>query len=106
MLKIKNRKHFDTAEEIVNEFLDKIQKVTAEAEKIFRSTEYTAEEKAKYLNQKETESATLGNFLNNELGYEIRLEDGTLFTSFNFNRVFYFRQMADIEAARAREAAK
>ena len=43
MLKIKNTKHFDTAEEIFTEFLDKFQKYAAEAEKIFRSTKSPAD---------------------------------------------------------------
>ena len=36
MLKIKNTKHLDTAEEIFAEFLDKFQKYAAEAEEVFK----------------------------------------------------------------------
>lgn len=103
MLKIKNKNHFETAEEIINEILDKIQKLAAEAEAFAHGTN-TAEEKADGLRYKQTEIAALSNFLNNDLGYEIRLDDGTLFTSFYFNRVFYFRQMAEIEASRVKQA--
>jgi len=36
----------------------------------------------------------------------VRLEDGFLFTQFYYNRIFYFRLMAQIEAEKAAEAAK
>lgn len=105
MLKIKNTKHFDTAEEIFTEFLDKLQKYAAEAEKIFRSTESPAD-KARDLERIETQYAALSNFFKSELGYDVRLEDGFLFTQFYYNRIFYFRLMAQIEAEKAAEAAE
>ena len=105
MLKIKNTKHFDTAEEIFTEFLDKFQKYAAKAEMIFRSTESPAD-KARALERIETQYAALSNFFNGELGYDVRLEDGFLFTQFYYNRIFYFRLMAQIEAEKAAEAAE
>lgn len=97
--------HFDTAEEIVAEFLDKLQKYAAQAEQTYRSAE-TPEEKLRHIDYIETSYASLSNFLRNELGYDIRLDDGTPFSQFYFNRIFYFRQMASIEAEKAREAVK
>ena len=105
MLKIKNTKHLDTAEEIFAEFLDKFQKYAAQAEEIFKSTESPAD-KLKALECLETRYAALSNFFTGELGYEVRLEDGFLFTQYYFNRIFYFRQMASIEASRASRAAE
>lgn len=95
MLKIKNTKHLDTAEEIFTEFLDKFQKYAAEAA-----------DKLKALECLETRYAALSNFFTGELGYEVRLEDGFLFTQYYFNRIFYFRQMASIEASRASRTAE
>lgn len=100
MLKIKNTKHLDTAEEIFAEFLDKFQKYAAEAEEVFKSEESPAD-KLKVLECLETRYAALSNFFTSELGYEVRFEDGFLFTQYYFNRIFYFRQMASIEASRA-----
>ena len=94
MLKIKNTKHLDTAEEIFTEFLDKFQKYAAEAEEISKGKgNLSPADKLKALECLETR-------------YEVRLEDGFLFTQYYFNRIFYFRQMASIEAKRAAEAAE
>jgi len=102
MLKIKNTKHFDTAEEIFTEFLDKFQKYAAEAAEISKGKgNLSPADKLKALECLETRYAALSNFFTGELGYEVRLEDGFLFTQYYFNRIFYFRQMASIEASRA-----
>ena len=105
MLKIKNKNNFDTAEEIFTEFLDKFQKYAAEAEKIYRGSD-SPEKKERALDYLQTSYASLSNFFTGELGYEVRLEDNTLFTQYYFNRIFYFRKMASIEASRAAEAKK
>lgn len=105
MLKIKNTKHLDTAEEIFTEFLDKFQKYAAEAAEISKGKgNLSPADKLKALECLETRYAALSNFFTGELGYEVRLEDGFLFTQYYFNRIFYifyFRQMASIEASRA-----
>lgn len=107
MLKIKNTKHLDTAEEVFTEFLDKFQKYAFEASEISEGKyNLSPADKLKALERLETEYAALSNFFTNDLGYEVRLEDGFLFTQFYFNRIFYFRQMASIEANRAAEAAE
>lgn len=107
MLKIKNTKHLDTAEEVFTEFLDKFQKYAFEASEISKGKyNLSPADKMKALERLETEYAALSNFFTNDLGYEVRLEDGFLFTQFYFNRIFYFRQMASIEANRAAEAAE
>lgn len=105
MLKIKNRMHFETAEEIVSEILDKLQKYAAEAESIYRGAE-TPEKKLSRLEYLQTRYASLSDFLTNELGYDIRLEDGMLFTQYYFNRIFYYRQAAEIETMKKTEAEK
>lgn len=98
MLKIKNTKHLDTAEEIFTEFLDKFQKYAAEAAEISKGKgNLSPADKLKALECLETRYAALSNFFTGELGYEVRLEDGFLFTQYYFNRIFYFRQMASIE---------
>lgn len=107
MLKIKNTKHLDTAEEIFTEFLDKFQKYAAEAEEISKGKDnLSPADKLKALECLETRYAALSNFFTGELGYEVRLEDGFLFTQYYFNRIFYFRQMASIEASRASRTAE
>lgn len=107
MLKIKNTKHLDTAEEIFTEFLDKFQKYAAEAAEISKGKgNLSPADKLKALECLETRYAALSNFFTGELGYEVRLEDGFLFTQYYFNRIFYFRQMASIEASRASRTAE
>lgn len=107
MLKIKNTKHLDTAEEIFTEFLDKFQKYAAAAEEISKGKDNLSQaDKLKALECLETRYAALSNFFTGELGYEVRLEDGFLFTQYCFNRIFYFRQMASIEASRASRTAE
>lgn len=107
MLKIKNTQHLDTAEEVFTEFLDKFQKYAFEAEEIYKGKyNFSPADKLKALERLETQYAALSNFFTNDLGYEVRLEDGFLFTQFYFNRIFYFRQMASIEVNRATEAAE
>ena len=107
MLKIKNTNHFDTAEEIFTEFLEKFQKYAFEAAEISKGKyNLSPADKLKALERLETEYAALSNFFTNDLGYEVRLEDGFLFTQFHFNRIFYFRQMASIEASRASRTAE
>ena len=107
MLKIKNTKHLDTAEEIFTEFLDKFQKYAAEAEEISKGKDnLSPADKLKALECLETRYAALSSFFTGELGYEVRLEDGFLFTQYYFNRIFYFRQMASIEASRASRTAE
>ena len=107
MLKIKNTQHLDTAEEVFTKFLDKFQKYAFEAEEIYKGKyNFSPADKLKALERLETQYAALSNFFTNDLGYEVRLEDGFLFTQFYFNRIFYFRQMASIEVNRATEAAE
>lgn len=91
MLKIKNTKHLDTAE-------------AAEISK--GKGNLSPADKLKALECLETRYAALSNFFTGELGYEVRLEDGFLFTQYYFNRIFYFRQMASIEASRASRTAE
>lgn len=77
MLKIKNTKHLDTAEEIFTEFLDKFQKYAAEAAEISKGKgNLSPADKLKALECLETRYAALSNFFTGELGYEVRLEDG------------------------------
>lgn len=95
MLKIKNTKHLDTAEEIFTEFLDKFQKYAAEAAEISKGKgNLSPADKLKALECLETRYAALSNFFTGELGYEVRLEDGFLFTQYYFNRIFYSARIA------------
>lgn len=74
MLKIKNTKHLDTAEEIFTEFLDKFQKYAAEAAEISKGKgNLSPADKLKALECLETRYAALSNFFTGELGYEVRL---------------------------------
>ena len=76
MLKIKNTKHLDTAEEIFTEFLDKFQKYAAEAAEISKGKDnLSPADKLKALECLETRYAALSNFFTGELGYEVRLEE-------------------------------
>ena len=63
MLKIKNTKHLDTAEEIFTEFLDKFQKYAAEAAEISKGKgNLSPADKLKALECLETRYAALSNF--------------------------------------------
>lgn len=107
MLKIKNTKHLDTADEIFTEFLDKFQKMAHEAEEVYRGKyDLSTSDKLRALERLQTEYAALSSFFMNEFGYDVRLEDGFEFTQFYFNRIFYYRQTAAIEAKRAEETEK
>lgn len=101
-MKIKNLRHYDTADEIITELLDKIQKLSGKAEDIFKSDK-TSESRLASLERMETECAALSNFLDNDLGYSVRTDDGMLFTQVCFNRIFYFRQMAAVEASKKKK---
>lgn len=107
MLKIKNTKHLDTAEEIFTKFLNKFQKYAQEAEEVYRGKyDLSPADKLKALERLETKYAALSDFFRNDIGCEVRLEDGVLFTQFYFNRIFCYRQMTSIEARKAEEAAE
>ena len=63
MLKIKNTKHLDTAEEVFTEFLDKFQKYAFEASEISKGKyNLSPADKLKALERLETEYAALSNF--------------------------------------------
>ena len=96
MLEIKNKHHLETAEEIVAEILDRLQKYAAEAEQVYNGNGSPAE-KLQALEHMQTSYAGLSNFFEKDLGYEVRLGDGFPFAQFYFNRIFYFRQTAEIE---------
>ena len=87
MLKIKNTKHLDTAEEIFTEFLDKFQKYAAEAAEISKGKgNLSPADKLKALECLETRYAALSNFFTGEIGYEVRLEDAFAALSQEFER--------------------
>ena len=102
MLKIKNTKHLDTAEEIFTEFLDKFQKYAAEAAEISKGKgNLSPADKLKALECLETRYAALSNFFTGELGYEVRLRGRFSLTQVLFQPNFLFWSMASIEASRA-----
>lgn len=107
MLKIKNTKHLDKAEEIFTEFLDKFQKYAAEAAEISKGKgNLSPADKLKALECLETRYAALSNFFTGELGYEVRLEDAFLAAYIQKHRIFAIRTDVEPQEISREEALK
>lgn len=100
-MKIKNRRHWSEEQcEVIHEIFHEMEKLAEESEHIFNDARMSMEFKCEILNYRQTEIASLSNLINNVLDYEVRNDNGMLYTSELFNKVFYFRQAAEIEAGK------
>ena len=103
MLKIKNTKKLDTANEIFEIFMGSFDRMVAEAKKVFEDPNIDNLSKAKILDQKQTEFAIISNFFMNDLGYSVRRENGMEVPQYLFGKIFFYRDNA-ARALRKEEA--
>lgn len=103
-LTVKDKQLQDNREELIIQFIDRMQKFTAEAERVARDASRPLEERYEGVKFKTTQLAALADFLQNDMGVEIRESDGMLVTQKLFNRAYYFETSLRVEIARKNEA--
>lgn len=103
-MQIKNSKRYNTVEEIRNEMLDQLQKYSVEAKAIYESGSLTVEEKLQGVRNVANKFCGLANYMNS-LGWEVRTNDGLLFTQSISNRINYFEVMLQVDIDRKMQEA-
>lgn len=96
ILTVKDQELQDTREELVIEFVDQMQKYTVEAQKAFEDAGLSDAEKLERIESISNRLCGLIEFLENQLGIEVRSENGMLYPQELYYRIHYWKQLLEL----------
>ncbi len=93
-MQIKNKRHLTKEqEELVQEMFNFMRKFAEKTKDEYYSPVCDMTERAQVIEHITTKIATLGEFINNELQYEVRTDDGMLLTQEIYNKAFGYEAL-------------